>query len=266
MNTNTYISATELLSSVLPKIGDKEMKNNSKGFYISLVQQAMEALAITSFFDERYEPFDFPAGTLTLPLPKGCFNIRGIWLFNGNDCVYTDSMKVWWKRNYYTKGTGYIANDKGYNRSDPFYGNHMLTNNRDPSLIRANQLIDVNNRFFYNIQGGNIMFSSSCAAAANKVMICYNGTGCDIDEVPIIPVFLRTAIQDYVIVQALLVRIAEESDARKWQALLNYYDAKLNKPFDGSWAEAEYAVKSLNTSQRNDLHEYLSHGAWSNGF
>lgn len=266
METRDFTTVEHILATVLPRVGDKEMKSQSKGFYISLVQRAFERLAIHTFFDEKYEAFDLPKGNLTLPLPKGCFNVRDIWLFNGNDCQYIDSMKVYWKRNYFTKGNGYVANDKGFNRSDPFYGNHLLTNSKDPSLIRANQLIDVNNRFFYNIQGGNIMFSSSCIAAANKVMIHYNGTGCAIDDIPIVPVLFRTAIEDYVTVEALTVRIAEDGDPRRFQSLLQYWENRLNNPQTGSWADAEYNSKVLHSSQRNELYEYLSRGQWSSGF
>lgn len=267
MTTDTYISPDIILSTVLPKVGDKEMKNNSKGLYISIIQKAMEELAIDTFFDERHEDFPFPVANLTLQMPKGCFNIKGIYLFNGTECDISNSINVYWKRDYFTKGNGYIAHDKGFNGHDPFYGNHSLDRRvaGDSTVISPRQMPNVNEAYFYNIQNGNIMFSSSCRKAAQRVFIQYSGTGCAIDDIPVIPVFLRTAIEEYTIVQILLMRIAEESDPRKWQSLLSYYETRLRDPRNGSWQEAEYRVKTMHSAQRDNLKTYLSRGAWSKG-
>lgn len=267
-STATYISPDIILSTVLPKVGDKEMKNYSKGLYIGIIQKAMEELALDTFFDEKRESFDFPKNNLTIEMPKGCFNIKGIYLFNGTECDITKSINVYWKRDYFTRGHGYMAHDKGFNGNDPFYGSHSLDRRiaGDSTVLSPNQMPNVNQSYFYNIQGGNIMFSSSCKAAGAKVHIHYSGTGCAIDDTPVIPVFLRTAIEEYTIVNILLMRIAEESDPRRWQSLLQYYETRLRDPRNGSWQEAEYRVKTLHSAQRSDLKEYLSRGAWSAGF
>jgi hypothetical protein len=265
-STATYVSPDIILTSVLPKVGDKEMKNYSKGLYISIIQQAMEELAFDTFFDEKRESFDFPVNDLTLEMPKGCFNIKGIYLFNGTECNISNSINVYWKRDYFTKGSGYIAHDKGYNGNDPFYGNLDRRIAGDSTVVDIHQLPNVNRAFFYNIQNGNIMFSSSCKAAATKVHIHYSGTGCAIDDIPVIPIFLRKAIEDYTIVQVLLMKIAEEQDARKWQSLLQYYETRLRDPRNGSWQEAEYRVKNMHGAERSNLKTYLSRGAWSQGF
>lgn len=264
MNTNTFVKPSEIMSVVLPMVGDTDNKMFAKGLYISIIQKAFEELAIDSFFDVRRETLDFPTDSLTVPLPEGCFNVRNVYLLNGDDCNIDETLKVYWKRNYFTKGNGFVANDKGNNQHDPFYTQRNVGlgsdhNRFDKSNVR-NQA-NVLHAFYYNIQGGNIMFSSSCRNKTNKVHIEYNGTGCAIDDVPIIPIFLRTAIEDYVIETVLRMRTAMEAD-RKWSMLWQIYEKRLNKEgnygYGGSWMTAQYRVKTLNSSQRNELAEYLS--------
>lgn len=265
VNAN-YISPDEILSIATVSVGDRDYKVFPKGFYMSLIQKAVEGLAIDTFFQELRADLDIPEN-LTIKLPEGCFNVKNIYVFTGNECVIQNSHKVWWKRNYFTKGNGYIANDKGNNRNDPFYDSHNdnLTYGSDKGLMRYGTN-SVENRLYYNIQMGDLMLSSSCRSAGNKVHIHYNGTGGAIGEEPIIPVFIREAVEDYVCEAALRMRMANDPmNARTWQALWQVYENRLNKPYDGSWAKAEYRVKSLNQSQRSELAEYLGRGAWGKG-
>lgn len=267
MNTGNYITSDDILFMASAMSGDRDYKVLPKGFYYSLIQKAFEELNLDSFFQELREDFDFPLDTLTLKLPEGCFNVKNIYMFNGDECSTTNSRKVWWKRNYYTKGNGYIANDKGNNSKDPYYASHTTVQGYDKSLIRQDAANSVNNTLYYNIQMGEIMFSSSCRGAGTKVHIHYNGTGCPIGGVPIIPVYFRTAIEDYVIESALRFRMANDSgDIRKWQMLYNEYARRLDKDgMDGSWFTAIMRVREMNSSQRNELSEYLGRGGWASG-
>lgn len=277
MNSPVFYSPENILSVVLPAVGDMDNKAFAKGFYMSVIQKGIEELAIDSFFDERRETIDFPVDDLTASLPAGCFNVRNVYLLNGTDCNIQDSIKVYWKRNYFTKGIGYVANDKGANRNDPFavhrgpwgIGTDGPRNAFDKSFIRADTRATVNQTYFYNIQGGSIMFSSSCRGKTNKVMIHYNGIGGNIEDAPIIPLFARTAIEDYTIEYVLRMRMANEAD-RKWSSLWQVYEKRLNKDaqygMGGSWLTAQYRVKNLNSSQRTELAEYLSSPAKGSGY
>lgn len=266
MNTNSYIQPSVIIFKAALMAGDKDFKALPKSFYEALIQQAFEKLALATFFDEKRA--DIPLnGELIHDLPKDCFNVKNVYVFNGNSCDIASSRKVYWKRNYYTPGTGYIANNKWNNFMDPFYNNNFVGAHRYGEKVTVRLDDNTNNVLYYNFQMGKIMLSSSCLGAGNNLHIHYNGTGCPIDEVPIIPVFLREAMEDYVITQALLVRMANDSgDIRKWQALYNTHEAKLSHPYEGSWARAEYAVKTLNASQREELAEYLGRNAWADGF
>lgn len=266
MNTGKYFSPDDIIFMASAMVADRDYKVLPKGFYVSLIQKAFEELAMDTFFQELRANIEFPSDNLTASLPEDCFNVKNVYLFSGDECNINTSVKVYWKRNYFTTGNGFIANDKGNNRDDPFYDNHDLGNRYgNRGLMRG---IDQNplNRYFYNIQMGNIMFSSSCRGVANKVHLHYNGAGVAIGEEPIIPVFLRTAMEDYVIESALRFRMANDPDARnRWTSLWSIYNKRLRDPYDGSWANAEYRVKTLNESQRTELYEYLSRGGWGSG-
>lgn len=267
MNTNNYISPLVIASSAAIMVGDREFKVLPIGFYNGLIQEAFERLALDTYFDEKRANIPLDGG-LVYELPKDCFNVLNVYIFSGDICDITGSRKVYWKRNYYTQGNGFIANDRGgSNWPDPFYGNSTRGSHQYGSqLFIREDGRDVVNNLFYNFQMGNIMLSSSCLGAGQKLHIHYNGTGCAIDEAPIIPVYLRTAMQDYVTEAALRAMIANTADPRKWQSLWQVYDKRLNAPYIGSWEKAEYTVKNLNSSQRSDLCEYLGHGGWASGF
>lgn len=266
MNTNNFISPDVVLSSAAAMCGDREYRVISRGFYMALIQEAFESLALDTFFDEKREDFHLP-DDLTLPLPETCFNVKNVYMFEGTICDISKSRKVYWKRNYFTRGVGYIANDKGnQNTNDPFYDNHGddVHFHGDQTFARMNGNVD--ERLFYNIQQGNIMFSSSCRGKG-KVHIHYNGTGCKIGDAPIIPIFLRTAMEDYVTEAALRFRMANDpTNFKMWAALQMEYKNRLTAPYTGSWEKAEYRIKNLNSSQREELKEYLSRPAAGSGF
>ena len=266
MNTGNYITPDDILSVASIMSGDKDYKSIPKGFYYSLIQKAFEDLSIDSFFAEKRIDLDLPKDSLSLLLPEDCFNLRNVYVFDGTGCNISNSKKVYWKKNYYTKGNGYIANDKGDNGNDPYFDSHRNAH-QDKSYIRIDSPGNVNSVLYYNVQMGEIMFSSSCRNAGTKIHLHYNSTGCTIGEAPIIPVYFRTAIEDYVIESALRVRIANETgDIRKWQMLYSEYSKRLDKDgMFGSWFKAIMRVKKMNTSQKNELAIYLGRGGWANG-
>lgn len=268
MNTGNYITPETILFNASVNAGDRNYVSYPKGFYMSLIQDAFEELNMTSFFAEEREDFDFPFDNLTLPLPKGCINVMNVYIYSGDECNPSNSRKLWWKRNYFTKGgPGYIANDKGRNPQDPFLENHSNIGSTDKSLIRVDNANTVNQTLYYNIQMGNIMFSSSCKAAGTKIHIHYRGVGGDVTDAPIIPRYYKQAIEDYVTEAVLRARMANEpSNLRMLQPLWAMYEKRLNKEgMFGSWFTAVQMVRDMNTSQREELAEYLQKSAYSRG-
>lgn len=272
ISKHNFVTANEILSDVLKLVDDERYEVNSRGYYMSLIQQALEGLAFDTFFDVKREDFEFPKDELRLEMPIGSFNIRHIYIFNGGNCVISNAQKVWWKRNYYPakKGTGYFADNRGNNVRDPFFPSHSFDRNQSKNglIISPSQQSTVENTYFYNIQNGEIMFSSACRTFA-KVHIEYNGTGCDIGEIPIIPMFLREAVIDFIAEATLRIRMARP-DGKGWGQLWQIYVKRLNRDQEygigtGSWRRAAYRVKTLSASKRADFSEYYGRGAWESG-
>ncbi len=263
MRSNTYISPDIILSNVLKLVDDERYEAMSKGFYISAIQKSLEDIAFDTFFDEQRLDFEFPSENLTLEKPPGCFNINNIYLFRGDKCDYGTAQNVYWKRNYYTTGNGYLANYRDDMSRDPFYPSGPPKGR--PNIIESNggaQMPTREGKYYYNLQNGMIMFSSECRSYP-KVHIHYSGTGCAIDDIPIIPIEFRRYVEDYITEFALRVRMAKEP--QKWGGLWKIYDQRLNEDYDGSKAKVEMFVKLMDTNQRNDLSLYLGRGQWASG-
>lgn len=260
ISAENMISPDEILSDVLKLANDEGLKDNSKGYYYSLIQQALQELAFETYFDVRTEFFDVPEN-LNLPMPLGAFNLREMYLYNGSECNFDTAQNVYWKRNYFTKGNGSLSRDNGTsNRNDPFFQNRRLING-NPSLRRSGDVVNsISTVYYYNVQRGNIMFSSN-ALSFEKVAIVFNGTGGNIGEVPFVPQFLREAVKGWVLDPVYKIKIAMSEggpDFNKWQTLWGMNEQQLRKPYTGSWDIAELRVKSMDSKAREDMKEYMS--------
>jgi hypothetical protein len=251
LSPHNFVSVDEILSDVLKLVNDSSFKLNSKGWYTSQIQQALEELSFDTFFDERNESFDIP-DNLRLDMPRGAFNLRQGYLFNGDNCVIENSVPIYSKRNFINSnsGNGYVANDKFYNGNDRFHMNRGQAprDKKDPS-----------NLYFFGMQNGVIMLSESCRSF-QKIMLVYNGVMTDIGEVPIVPQFFRQAVKDWVSVKALEMKLNDvvaTNEYSHWNNLYNRYENSLNKPYDGSWAKAEHRSKQMNAKERQDIKMYF---------
>lgn len=241
-----FVTVNEILADVLTVVDDESFKLNSKGYYTSQVQQALEELAFESFFDEQSASFDIPKN-LRIDIPRGAFNIKNMYLFNGDECNITNSVPVYIKQNFINapSGQGYVANNKGVNGLDKIQSD------------TAREQVP-NNLFFYGVQNGMIMLSSNCSAY-DKLFIQYNGIGQDINDSPIVPLFLRQAVKDYVIIKALQVKIAKvpQAEFQRWLMILNIHKESKGNDFSGTWAEAQRRVRRLDDKERNDIKENM---------
>ena len=266
MNSSSFISHSLIVSEIAKKSGDKEFRFDSEGYYMSLVQEALQELSFDTFFLESEKIFEIK-DCLKFDLPSGFFNIRQIYLFSGPECDPTTATKVWWKRNFKNG----ISSDNWGNSGDPFYknrsgsnvpgnsgftGNSNFTNNPDV----AGRSNPPGNLFFCGISNGVIELSKNCKVF-EKLSIRANGLITDIGDVPIIPIFFRQAVVDYGIVEALSIRMAENpSDAaiNVWQNILNRYNRRLTLQYEGSWEKARFRAKNIDSKIREDLHEYFA--------
>ncbi|MFN5416288.1 MAG: hypothetical protein ACK5B9_04465 [Flavobacteriia bacterium] len=244
---SSFVSVNEILSDVLKVVDDSSFKINSPGWYKSQVEQALEELSFDTFFLTINKDFEIPCD-LKLELPLGAFNLRQIYVYNGDKCDFSCAQVVYHKSNFLGSGSGntYLARDRYTNDRDRFHKH------------RGTSQIVPNNVFFYGIQQGIINLSPNCKQF-QKVMLVYNGIQSDIANSPIVPLYLRQAVKDFVTVKGLETRIAQETvNLQRWNLLLARYDNSLNHPYDGSWVKAERRVKTLDNKHRQDMKEYLS--------
>lgn len=273
--TGDYITVDDVLFNIVAFAGDTEFKVIPRGFHVQQISDAFRELNMSSFLMDGHADFkisDYPEH-LSIQLPKDCFDVRNIWIYNGDICDIGASRKVWHKRNFYSMGHGYLANRTGRNTQDPYYLNGTLKNSTtaplgDKSLIRYNNPSTVNNLLFYNIQNGVLMLSGSCRNAGQKIHIHYASTGCAVGEAPIIPSFYKKAIEDYGTEAALRFRIANDTTGAKNFVYL-HQDSKqrLDKEgFYGSWHNAVLKARTMSKGERADLAVYLGKAAWQTGF
>ena len=256
LSPENFVTVDIILSDVLSIVDDSAMKMRSKGWYTSQIQQALEELSFDTLLSEQNESFDVPQN-LRLPMPKGAFNLRGIYLFNGTNCDIKNAVNVYLKRNFINSqgGKGYVAEDMWNNEGDAF---HTPRGGRDVNDRRLST--GPNDLFYYGMQNGLIMLSESCIQY-QKVMLVYNGILADIGEVPLVPQFFRQAVVDWVSLRALGVKRTQSVGTplyNHWTVMIREREILLNKPYYGSWEKAESRAKKLDRKSRNDIKEYMS--------
>ena len=234
------ITIENILSDILLEVEDEDHKLFTPGYYVHLVQSALEELSIDSFLLTYWQDFDFPSETLSLEMPKGAFNIKQVYVFNGDDCVVSDMREVHYKRLYNTKGNGYGYTTKNKTNIDDYF---MAGYSSSESIL------------FFNLQNGNISFSSSCSEYDN-VRLVYNGVQTNIGDVPIIPLPFRQVVIDWVVEK--IFRRLKAKDPRKYRPLWSDINSVLYRPFDGSWDKALKRARTLDSKVKEDYFEYFS--------
>jgi hypothetical protein len=265
MDTGAYIEPKEIMMYAAGMAGDTEFKAIPRGFYKTIVQDAFRELNMHTLFLDARVDYKMPQN-LVVELPDDCVDVTDVYVFNGDRCVISNSRKVYWKRNYFTNGNGYIANNKGNNHGDPFMGSTSSLP-QDNNMIRVGDSTSTSGILFYEIESGQLRVSSSCRSAGAKLHVKYKSSGGDLMDAPVIPLFFKKAIQDYVISEALLFRMANEpSRIRDLSQLQRRYEMALDKNgMDGSWHSATMLARRTTSSKMDELKTYLGRAAWSNG-
>jgi len=238
------LTPNQILADVLLEVNDEDTKTFNKGWYISQIQQVMEELSFDTFFHELFLDFAFPnSNSLRLKIPKGAFNVKNIFLFNGDNCEVDAMKNVYIKRGYFTRGEnkGTMMNKKGI--QDPFIGGYS----------------DGGDVYFASMQNGYIYFSEACAGY-ETVRIYFNGIFGDIGDAPSIPRHFRQVVKAWVVLQ--VYRIMMSRIPRTYAPLYDRMERKLYRPFDGLWDTAQLRVKAIDSKFRKDMGEYLSRGNW----
>ena len=247
MQGNDYVSFKHIMAEVTKTVNDENFRNGfSQGWYISRIQDGLQELAFDTFFQVLTGDYDFPTETLAMEMPKNCFNIREIYLYNGGCCTPESSVVVYWKRLYNNNGKGvnYTARvklDGQGNGLDPF----------QPTFLNGEIPVTRDNLYYANVQNGMIMFGSN-GKAFSKVRLVYNGMGGEIGDEPIIPRFFERALVDFV--KVAFYDAKKSRDSRTFRVL--WMDAKGD--LAESWRKAEKRIKMMSSWELENLSEYIS--------
>jgi len=243
-----FCSVNHLLADITVTVDDMAFRKGfSKGWYTSRIQDALQELAIDTFY-QKIQKDDVIPSTLQLKIPENCFNPREIYLYNGTLCNPTCTQNVYWKRlfNNNYEGQGYTAKvkDDGGNGNDPFVGSYNRERQRGYYGVSGA-------KYYANEQNGILMLSQDCAGY-EFIRVIYNGMGVPIGDVPIVPRFFEQAVKDFVIVafyKAMKTR-HPRTYRTLWADAVN--DLKI------SWNKARGRSKSMNSYELSSMNEYIS--------
>ena len=260
-STADFVTVNQILSDVLPLVQDEGFRVKSKGWYTSQAQQALEELSFDTFFAEKDPILIAIPEDLKIPIPKGTFNIRQLYITNGNSCNIGNSRNVYHKRNYIAGSqSGYLARDKFDNNNDPFYNNRNFNNVDSRPAQGDEDRSRPANLYFYGVHNGVINLSPSCRNFKN-IFIVANGIATEIGDTPLIPSFLRQAVKSYVLVEGLKAVQADSMGTAMfngWTAILAREMNSKDNIANGTWIKAERRVKSFDSKEREDLNEYFA--------
>jgi hypothetical protein len=259
-----FLSPNEILSEVLMYTDEVGYKNVTKGFIISQMNKCMKALSYGTFFNEVHKGFEIPANR-QIEIPYGVFNIKQMYLYNGDQCnIGQNTANVYWKRNYFTGGgAGYASRNKGNNGNngnDPFYTDYTPTQPQDRHGSRVNTPgTGLPNSLFYYGESNGVITLSENTSVYSKLLIKFNGIWQIDQDKKCIPDSFQEVLVDWCTESVLRVKAIK--DPRNFRG--SHMDAVMrlgHKPrtYTGSWYEAERRATSMGDKKKEDLKEYLS--------
>lgn len=256
-----FISVDTMVASVVRLVGDIDTKKIPKGRYESFAYRALLDLSIDTFFNKKRIDAPVPHD-LQYELPANTFNVKEVYVYNGDTCNFSSAQKVWYKPNYFTRGNGFFAKNRGQaNTIDPFYpANRELVhlNNSNVMVRREDKLAQ--RLLYYSIENGVVYLSPSCRSYQNIHVVAY-GTNTTIGEVPLIPLMLQNAVEDYCCEFA--TRELINIEPQKYAVMNRIYSDRMQKSgMNGSWHEAVMRIKRMDKGQRDDWAEYYSRWSW----
>lgn len=243
LSEESFISPNFIVSEIAKKSGDSSFEFDTKGEYLTIVQEALTELSFDTYFLEVHKTFELEEGCSKLTLPSGFFNVKKIYGHNSEECIISNSENIWFKTNYRNG----MSRNTGRGSEDPFFLNRGGVN-KDPHHL-----------YYCGMANGVIHLSPSCSKF-NHITVFANGLVADIGDSPVVPSFFRQAVIDYGVVNIITARIAgaKENDMiSKWQFTYNHHKERLDKEYDGSWAKAEYRVKNMDRKAREDYKVYF---------
>jgi len=252
MQITAFTSVDEILHDVLKACDQEELKDGfEEGWFISQIQQSMEEIEFDSFYNIVTRDLPLDKANLRLDVPKNAFNLREIYLFNGDCCDPSDSQIVHLKRLHNNKGIGKNYTSKtrqdGGTNTDPYFGRGLFRR-------RQNRAIGIGEALQYaNYYNGVIMFGPD-AEGFDSVRLVYNGISADIGDEPIIPRFFRQYVKDWTLMK--YYEAAKQRD-RSLRSLWADYKGNLYDRISGTYFKAVDRIAKMDMHTRESMNEYL---------
>jgi len=253
ISPDSYCSIDGIKADVLVRVDDENERKLSPGFYVRQIKRALEELSFDTLFNVIYRDLDLPQ-TLNMPIPKNMWNINDIFVWNHgsvdcsqptcDDCSINGMQRVFYKRNYISKGKGY-----GYTAR-----NHE--NGIDPFMRRIG---NANMLLWYNVVEGIIMLSPTCSGF-DKIRIVANGLmSADITKSKIIPMFVRQAVILWATAECAAALKKKDPTYRVvWMDARTELYTPSSRQTGNVWDEAKYRLKKRDKKENDDFDTYLS--------
>jgi hypothetical protein len=239
ISPKSHVSFEDVLSDSLVLCRDEDFRSGwTKGYYVSTIQRALQDLAFDTFYLEGDEWLQVDQDCFQMDMPCNMFNPREFYLHNGTPECPTGIVQVYWKRlfNNGKGGTTYTAarRDDGVSQDDPYMPGSFIGENV----------------YYANIQNGRIMLSRNCVGFT-WLKIHGNIAGTAIGDSPVIPLYFRTVLSDFVCEKFYRYKTSQD---RAFQSDWAMYNERLNGE-NGSWNKAEKRIKTLSTWKKDTVRQ-----------
>lgn len=257
MESFDFIEQGLIIRNVSQDVQDPEFKSGlTRGWYQTKLRDCLDELSIKLQFDTKYEDYDIKTGgnidplVLQMDMPKWLYNMKEIYVWNGDCCSPQSSRPVYWKRQYNNSpgGAGYTAGRTQNDSWDPFLREYGFIWN------------DITCLYWFNVQDGMLMLSQSCTGFDHLRIIGTSMFGA-YSEIPCIPRYFKQVIEDWMKWKFFMWKAA--SDPRGgWASQAELHKNNLYDGRNGSWYNACDRVKSMTRKQSSDLNLYFRKGNW----
>lgn len=271
MESSEFISVEEILSELITLANDEGYARSGldRGFYLTRIHRAVTYFALETYYQTVTKDiinFD-RTGDGVLEIPINCFNVKEIYLFNGESkcliheegCVCSnknnidsgDYVLLHWKRTLTTGKSGLKTMRIRHSNNDTVLSgtDNYFAPNKDFTSTR-------NNLFYFNTQSGKIILSDNYDCYKN-IRIVYYGMGSPNGELPCIPRIIQDGIMDKAALETFTYLKTRD---RAYQTDYNDAYARLNgnNRHKGSLKECKQRIAAMDYFKKQSIKEYLS--------
>lgn len=243
-SADNNFSSYDILNKVLDSCDDRSLRSGyTEGWYHAMIEEGLREIGFDSKYKEVVKDIkNWNDGSNQINVPENIFNVKHLYLFNGDCCILDKAIRVDYKRNFNnTRAKDYTANIMHGDRTgDVFYPHNF----RDAPKIP-----------FGNIQNGKIMIFSKSDNYPHLRVIGNGIESGDVRDDKIIPQFAVNAINDYVACNYWRSMIPRHQNPGLANDMYVIFKNSLegNRMVAGSWDKAISRLKSIGRWKRDNI-------------